>query len=198
MNQDGPDFVEAATYMVRAGHLAGQYVASCALDKCGYLGESCDFINSSRPSSAIATVFMEQIFSRPGVPIKCYAPRGTRVSSLVHNNAHQIAAFNEQMPPRVTHISQDFDKKLFKVTGTGESGSRTVRMLTFSTGTRSAATDVPTWVGSRRSGVSVLLKLLDSRVRPGVTEAEFQGLFVKCACGLYFTRRAFRDHICPL
>jgi hypothetical protein len=44
VNQDGPEFVEAAIYMVRTGHLAGQYVASCALDQCGYLGESCDNI----------------------------------------------------------------------------------------------------------------------------------------------------------
>jgi hypothetical protein len=75
-------------------------------------------------------------------------------------------------------------------------------MLTFVAGgtARAIATDnnMPTWVGGRRSGVSVLLKLLDSRVRPGVTEAEFQGLFVKCVCGLYFTRRAFRVHICTL
>jgi hypothetical protein len=35
-----PDFVEAAIYSISKGPLAGQYVASCAQDNCGYLGMS--------------------------------------------------------------------------------------------------------------------------------------------------------------
>lgn len=49
--------------------------------------------------------------------------------------------------------------------------------------------------GSRR-GQSNLLELLDSRVRPGITAKEFKYLFVQCACGEFFTRRAHRDHAC--
>jgi hypothetical protein len=41
-----------------------------------------------------------------------------------------------------------------------------------------------------------LLELLDSRVRPGITEVEFKHLFVKCACGNFFTKRACREHTC--
>lgn len=48
-----------------------------------------------------------------------------------------------------------------------------------------------------RRGQSGLLELLDSRVRPGITEDEFKYLFVRCACGGFFTRRAHRDHACP-
>jgi hypothetical protein len=45
--------------------------------------------------------------------------------------------------------------------------------------------------------VSNLLDLLDAHVRPGVTEAEFKTLFVKCEeCRLILTRRAYRRHIC--
>ena len=47
-----------------------------------------------------------------------------------------------------------------------------------------------------RRNVSNLLELLDSRVRPGVTEIEFRRLFVKCECGLILTKRAFNDHVC--
>jgi hypothetical protein len=47
-----------------------------------------------------------------------------------------------------------------------------------------------------RRNVSNLLELLDSRVRPGVTEIEFRRLFVKCECGLILTKRAFNDHAC--
>jgi len=32
-------FVEAAILMVPAGRLAGQYIAACAQDRCGYVGE---------------------------------------------------------------------------------------------------------------------------------------------------------------
>jgi hypothetical protein len=54
---------------------------------------------------------------------------------------------------------------------------------------------VPVRVAGRRS-VSNLLELLDSRVRPGVTEDEFGVLFVKCECGYILTKRAFKDHAC--
>jgi hypothetical protein len=47
-----------------------------------------------------------------------------------------------------------------------------------------------------RKNFSNLLELLDSRVRPGVTEIEFRHLFVKCECGYILTKRAFNDHAC--
>ena len=53
----------------------------------------------------------------------------------------------------------------------------------------------PIRIGGRRS-TSNLLELLDSRVRPGVTGAEFGNLFVRCECELILTRRAFRQHRC--
>jgi hypothetical protein len=34
-----PEFVEATIRVMRTGHFAGKYVASCASDACGYLGE---------------------------------------------------------------------------------------------------------------------------------------------------------------
>jgi hypothetical protein len=39
INVMGPDFVEAAIYMVSVGPHAGQYIASCARDLCGYFGK---------------------------------------------------------------------------------------------------------------------------------------------------------------
>lgn len=38
-DEQAPDFVEAAVYMPSSGPYAGQYVAACAKDNCGYLGE---------------------------------------------------------------------------------------------------------------------------------------------------------------
>jgi hypothetical protein len=40
IDENGPDFVEAAMYRTTAGAFAGQYVIGCVHDRCGYLGES--------------------------------------------------------------------------------------------------------------------------------------------------------------
>lgn len=42
-----------------------------------------------------------------------------------------------------------------------------------------------------------LLKL-DSWSNPGLTEATFRTLYVKCCCRLVTTRRAFKDHVCAV
>ena len=39
INPMGPDFVEATIYLATSGAYAGEYVASCATDNCGSLGE---------------------------------------------------------------------------------------------------------------------------------------------------------------
>lgn len=41
-----------------------------------------------------------------------------------------------------------------------------------------------------------LLERLDARTRSGITSAEFRRLFVSCECGMFTTRRAFKDHQC--
>jgi len=38
--------------------------------------------------------------------------------------------------------------------------------------------------------------LLDSSTQPGLSEAEFHRLIVKCRCGMVMTRRVFGMHIC--
>jgi hypothetical protein len=42
-----------------------------------------------------------------------------------------------------------------------------------------------------------LLKL-DSWINPGVTVANFRGLFARCRCGLVTTCRVFEDHVCAV
>lgn len=39
IDENGPDYVEAAMYMAAVGTFAGKYVISCAKDRCGYLGK---------------------------------------------------------------------------------------------------------------------------------------------------------------
>jgi hypothetical protein len=50
--------------------------------------------------------------------------------------------------------------------------------------------------GSKPKSVFDSLFKLDAWKRPGLTEADFQVLFVKCQCGLVMTRRVFADHEC--
>jgi len=40
MDRTKPDYIEAAIYIASEGEQAGQYVASCAKNLCGYTGES--------------------------------------------------------------------------------------------------------------------------------------------------------------
>ncbi|KIM75846.1 hypothetical protein PILCRDRAFT_13219 [Piloderma croceum F 1598] len=119
-------------------------------------------------------VFLEYIFNRPVLATRTYERR------LPH----------EQAPPLVTHKSEARPLK------------RTYTMIDINAPdlVPRRAAPVPA-SGSRprissRKNVTHLLELLDSRVAPGVTGAEFRRLFVKCNCGLFFTRRAFQDHTC--
>ena len=40
LDKNGPDYVKAMMYMATVGPYTGQYVISCASDKCGYFGKS--------------------------------------------------------------------------------------------------------------------------------------------------------------
>jgi hypothetical protein len=40
MDAAKPDFIEAAIHKARKGREVGQYIATCAKDKCGYIGVS--------------------------------------------------------------------------------------------------------------------------------------------------------------
>jgi len=40
MHVNGPDIVESAIRVSTTGPFAGEYVAMCARDECGYLGKS--------------------------------------------------------------------------------------------------------------------------------------------------------------
>jgi hypothetical protein len=54
-------------------------------------------------------------------------------------------------------------------------------------------------VPARRSGqktVAELLRQLDAREKPGITDTVFSVLFCRCQCGLVTTQRAFDDHTC--
>ena len=68
LDASAPDFVEAVIDMDPSGKHAGQYVAACAKDRCGYLGKSSqcahgpcklDRFWSHAPSSAFGTILQQ-------------------------------------------------------------------------------------------------------------------------------------------
>jgi len=58
---------------------------------------------------------------------------------------------------------------------------------------------IPTYERPESAEITLdwLLKL-DAWSNPGLTEAAFRKLFVRCCCGLVTTRRVFKDHVCTV
>lgn len=73
-----PDFVEAAIYEVPAGErYAGQWVASCARDRCGYFGKPPEFRKRIKGAYQLTlSVAMERYYDQNGIRIRCYTRRG--------------------------------------------------------------------------------------------------------------------------
>jgi hypothetical protein len=70
------DFVESAIYMVGHGRHAGEYVAACAIDECGYFGKRIKHKLHDRMALTGSSVFMERVYFNRGLPIRRYALRG--------------------------------------------------------------------------------------------------------------------------
>jgi hypothetical protein len=72
-----PPFVEAAIYIASGGEYAGKYIAACAKDECGYVGESCYVLSCVCvwSSPAVVQAPLETFYNKRG-PVEAYAPRG--------------------------------------------------------------------------------------------------------------------------
>ena len=113
INPTGPDFVEAAIYLATSGTYVGQYVASCAKDNCGYLGEfhylpvvgllvvDLVVLNTSISTNGGILYLAWPIYQ--GVPSeRCDEPH-----ALVNKLTYRLyQAFGERVPPPVTHTSE--------------------------------------------------------------------------------------------
>jgi hypothetical protein len=78
LEEGEPDFVESAIYMPTSGPWAGFYVASCARERCAYLGGY--FIIQSPIKQCLTyitlTVVLESLYPALGLPIRSYTKRG--------------------------------------------------------------------------------------------------------------------------
>ena len=113
MDETLPDFMEAPIYMVSVGPMAGMYVASYAHDRCGYMGKFLQYtitIYAVVANSLQTSVILDYLYNKIGVPIKVYPHRGRSLNGgLLRQLEHLsiIVELGEQIPPRVTHPSED-------------------------------------------------------------------------------------------
>ena len=77
LDKNGPDYIKAAMYMAIIGSYTGQYVISCANDKCGYLGNNEMLLwRNECHILTVYVVFSEQLYDWPGLHLKVYELRG--------------------------------------------------------------------------------------------------------------------------
>jgi hypothetical protein len=76
-----PDCVESTIYLPTSGPWAGLYVATCARERCAYIGK-CFVLEFPSPSRVVADLYtvpavvLENIYPMLGLPIKNYRLRG--------------------------------------------------------------------------------------------------------------------------
>jgi hypothetical protein len=207
MEETNPDFVEAPIYMVSVGPFAGMYVASCARDRCGYIGKfpQLQFMHLTLTRTSVV---LDYLYDKIGVPIKNYPRRGkSLISGLLRQLEHLclIVELGEQIPPPVAHPSEDILAPRRRALGTSRPLKRSYAMLgrfinchdLHNFDLKTYTTDIAALPeparSSKRPTVPDLLERLDSK---GITDTQFLALFARCECGLHITQRAFEGHTC--
>lgn len=70
-------FREAAIYLSALGRYKGEWVAECAMSRCGYLGSSSQpFPHGAGAHTSHYSVPLERIYPKNGVPLKVFPLRG--------------------------------------------------------------------------------------------------------------------------
>jgi hypothetical protein len=102
-----PDFIESAMYIASVGPFTGMYLASCARDRCGYMGKlpRHTIVNTF---ALMTSVVMDHLYNK-SVHIKKYPRRGrSPIGERFERESflNLVIEFGEQVPPRVTHASE--------------------------------------------------------------------------------------------
>ena len=72
-----PDFVESTIYVPTSGPWLGLYVATCARERCAYVGKCLvTSHNGAISDSQSPIVVLEHLYHMLGLPIKSYMKRG--------------------------------------------------------------------------------------------------------------------------
>jgi hypothetical protein len=78
----GDAYTESAIYMAVDGSNFGEYVASCATGRCGYLSMYI-FPSNLTNANFCLLVNLESVYSKRGLSLRLYAPRGTRLDQIL-------------------------------------------------------------------------------------------------------------------
>ena len=221
INSKGPNFVEAVIYLATSGTYAGEYVASCAVDNCGYLGEFlCVRLIVLDDLSWLWPILvpMEWFYTQSNLYIREYPMRG--VMSFLYLKIILTyclySAFGEQVPTLVTHTSKGIPsqsvqqdlvphrplKRTYAIMGNSDfiwtivcEYWQIVPDVTADGADEQQPFKRIAMNGEHNS--SLLIARIDSLL--GITGGEFQKLFVKCnMCGYTMTCHVFAAHDCKV
>jgi hypothetical protein len=103
-NTRGPGFTETAIYVAVRGPYAGEYVAGCATDTCGYLSKSFYMHTEGyNPSEATWTVNLERLYALRGLLVRRYPVRCKYGSQNSQNPVYLSKRF-QLLEPTTLHL----------------------------------------------------------------------------------------------
>ncbi|KIK74873.1 hypothetical protein PAXRUDRAFT_174432 [Paxillus rubicundulus Ve08.2h10] len=182
-------FTEVLIFMVATGCYAGQWVAACAAGRCKYW------------------VFLEKLYSKPGLPIRLYPRRETGEpipdpvcfggEAADYPPTQPNSPASNLITPEPNNLPVAGPSVLYPMTTRlGKRRNAEVDFNPFMVpSTPKRQKPAP---GTVQSVFAMLMKL-DDISQPGLTTRQLKALFTKCAeCGLIMTRRTYEHHECNL
>ncbi|TFK78443.1 hypothetical protein K466DRAFT_606979 [Polyporus arcularius HHB13444] len=197
--RDMGTFVESSILIAPCGAFSGEYVASCAQGRCGYVA----LLDRVFPNHDLEMI---RVFARKDDEAR---PRPVYHHSEDIDNAFNGEDTDDESEPGSDDRLQAGHRGLkrrhdeaFESDSACTEGPRTKKLLVQRT---CSDIELPQLSKVAPGGRPLCrpitytrsLKKLDSRLSPGVTKAEFKQVFVECQeCESITTRRAFVNHEC--
>ncbi|KAG5650018.1 hypothetical protein H0H81_001055 [Sphagnurus paluster] len=193
-------FTESAVFCVSTGRLSGEYVAACANHSCGYFSMSFSWINlfeSTKNSCTHSEVINYEEVGNVEKEMGTITPASTPGTNSEAPSSHRSRKRKRSESPDVSAENQAGERR--------EEGEFLETPSIYGEISLNILIDINIFIVDhatprhrrRRNNTSAfsLLMLLDTSEGPGLTEAEFRDLFVRCSqCGDYMTKRAFATY----
>ncbi|KAJ7199710.1 hypothetical protein B0H12DRAFT_1244604 [Mycena haematopus] len=204
---DPEHFTEAAVFMVRSRTLSGIYVAACARGLCKYWAFSVliermypkrlqpvrEYPLRDLTTTAPPELLQDGLEDGPSSVVSTPFGSAAGGSSPLNTNPlrrtrSDVSDYSTVFPPtRRRCLSQSMSIATAATAGSSSPGPVNPFIIPYAT---PEPLPVPT------SPFAMLMQL-DASSNPGLTEAQFRKLFVRCsACRLFTTSSAFEDHNC--
>jgi hypothetical protein len=195
-NKEPPSTEDKIWLKGSADHL-GEYVAECPNERCGYFGQLSIAFRDKVSLTRQKIVPLERKYALYGILVRAYAPR--LFHSKVRNmRAERTEEENIFSPEQVLTTPRNEQPS----TGSSRPLKRTYAVagqqqpLEHQEKTDHCPLDLTNYSTTTSRTKWTKFSKLDRMRRPGLCEADFRGLFVKCdACERITTRNVFRYHL---